>query len=64
MIKFCIAEPNAHHLINHSEEIVIYLEVGDRTANDRVNYPDDDLICRYTLEGRIFTHKDGSPFED
>ncbi len=33
-------EPNGHHLINKSNDLVIYLEIGDKTAGDRVTYPD------------------------
>ena len=32
-------EANGHHLVNRSNQDAVYLEVGDRTANDTVNYP-------------------------
>ena len=54
---------NAHHLINRSEEDVIYLEIGDRTPGDFGNYPDDDLqAIQDTNGGWRFLHKDGSPY--
>lgn len=31
---------NAHHLVNLSGEMVVCLEVGDRTEGDAVTYPD------------------------
>src|SRR5215471_21676279 len=31
---------DAHCLINETEEDVVYLEIGDRTAGDAVTYPD------------------------
>jgi len=34
---------NGHHLVNRSNEDVLYLEVGDRSAGDSATYPDDDL---------------------
>jgi uncharacterized cupin superfamily protein len=42
---------NAHHLINRADEDVVYLEVGDRTPDDAVTYPDDDLCAVLTPEG-------------
>ena len=52
-----------HHLLNRSQEVVVYLEVGDRSADDSVDYPDDDL-CAVAKEGGgwQFLHKDGSPY--
>ncbi len=53
----------AHHLANESEEDVIYLEVGDRSAGDEVSYPDDDLQAVRTAGGTwVFAHKDGKPY--
>lgn len=54
---------NAHHLINRAVVDAVYLEIGDRSAGDRVTYPDDDLQAEFTADGRwVFTHKDGSPY--
>ena len=54
---------NGHCLINESDDEVVYLEVGDRTAGDEGSYPDDDLQARL-VEGRWqFFHKDGRPYE-
>jgi uncharacterized cupin superfamily protein len=53
---------DAHQLVNESEDEVIYLEVGDRTAGDEVNYPDDDLKV-IQVDGKwAFVHKDGTPY--
>ncbi len=53
---------NGHHLINETEEEVIYLEIGDRTPDDEDSYPDDDLNA-LTVDGKWkFVHKDGSPY--
>jgi len=51
---------NGHHLVNRSVEDVLYLEVGDRTADDSVAYPDDDLMAALGTDGAWqFVHKDG-----
>jgi uncharacterized cupin superfamily protein len=53
---------NAHHLVNDSEDDVVYLEIGDRTPGDIGSYPDDDLAA-VTVDGKWrFTRKDGSPY--
>jgi uncharacterized cupin superfamily protein len=53
---------NAHHLVNISAEDVLFLEIGDRTPDDRVSYPDDDLQAN-DYNGRwAFARKDGTPF--
>ena len=52
----------AHHLINRSQADAVYLEIGDRTAGDVVDYPDDDLAV-VTVDGRRrMAHKDGTPY--
>jgi len=52
-----------HQLVNRTQNTVVYLEVGDRTAGDYAEYPRDDL--KFTqIEGGawILTHKDGTPY--
>jgi len=53
---------NAHQLINRTNEEVYYLEVGDRSAGDSVQYPDDDLQALFINRQWQFAHKDGSPY--
>ena len=53
---------NAHHLINESDEDVVYLEVGDRTPGDEGEYPDDDLKAVLADGKWKFFHKDGAPY--
>lgn len=57
---FPAGEANGHHLINRSDLVAIYLEIGDRTPEDEVIYPDVDLMAKHSSKGWIFTHKDGS----
>ena len=53
---------NGHHLINETNEDVVYLEVGDRTPGDEGFYPDDDLKAVMADGKWIFTRKDGTPY--
>ena len=53
---------NAHRLVNETTEDVVYLEVGDRTAGDRADYPDDDLTARSSDGNWQFFHKDGTAY--
>ena len=49
--------------INRSDGDVVLLEVGDRSAGDDVDYPDDDIQAAMTADGaRVFVHKDGTPY--
>lgn len=59
---FPAGEANGHHLINRSNSVVIYLEIGDRTPDDEVTYPDDDLMANHSPKGWVFTRKDGSAY--
>ncbi|MBW4564593.1 MAG: cupin domain-containing protein [Mojavia pulchra JT2-VF2] len=64
MAGFPAGEADGHHLVNRSDAAVVYLEIGDRTSDDRAYYPDDDLIAEPSADGsRIFTHKDGTLYE-
>jgi uncharacterized cupin superfamily protein len=54
---------DAHHLVNRTDQDVLYLEVGDRLGGDEVDYPDDDIVAKKSPEGkRTFTRKDGTPY--
>lgn len=59
---FPAGKPDGHHLINKSNRTAIYLEVGDRTAGENVEYPDIDMRGR-TLEGKYtFIRRDGTRY--
>jgi uncharacterized cupin superfamily protein len=53
---------DAHHLVNRGTGDVLYLEIGDRSADDEVVYPDDDLELAPFEGKRRFQHKDGTPY--
>jgi uncharacterized cupin superfamily protein len=50
---------DGHHLINRTDAIVTYLEVGARNAEDDCFYPDADLSARHGEN--FFRRKDGRP---
>ena len=53
----------AHQLVNRSAEPAIYIEIGDRTEGDEVEYPQDDLKATQLANGVwALTHKDGRPY--
>lgn len=53
----------AHQLLNLSDGPAVYLEIGDRTANDYVTYPVDDLQFTAAEGGAwILTRKNGTPY--
>jgi uncharacterized cupin superfamily protein len=57
------ARGTAHQLVNRTDEDVLILEVGDRTAGDQGSYPKDDIQAVLGPDGQwIFTHKDGRPY--
>ena len=53
---------DAHHLHNETAEEVLYLEIGDRTPDEQVSYPDDDLQFVRAAGKAHFAHKDGTPY--
>lgn len=60
---FPAGEQNGHHLINRTEASARYLEVGTRSPDDEVDYPDVDMKAR-KKDGRwSLTRKDGTSFD-
>lgn len=60
----CAAFPkntgNGHHMINKSDALAIYLEVGTRSPTDVTTCSDVDMMSA-SADGR-FVHKDGTPY--
>jgi uncharacterized cupin superfamily protein len=53
----------AHQLMNRSDGVVTYLEMGNRAPGEEVIYPNDDLKFGTTPDGqRCWAHKDGTPY--
>ncbi len=60
---FPAGDSDGHHLVNKSGETASYPEIGDRTPQDEVFYPDIDLLYRPNKEGEHeFTNRDGVPY--
>lgn len=59
---FRAGDAGGHQLANRSAAMVVYLEVGDRTPGDTVNYPDDDIAAVLEDGAWRFRHKDGRPY--
>ena len=53
---------DGHHLINRTKRDALYLEVGDRTADDECDYPDIDMQVRWIDGKEKYVHKDGTPY--
>jgi len=54
---------DAHHLVNRTQQDVLYLEIGDRTRGDSAVYPDEDMQVVQDAEGNWrYLHKDGTPY--
>jgi len=57
------AQGVAHQLVNRTDSVVVFLEVGDRTAGDEGSYPADDIRAALGPDGKwVFSHKDGRPY--
>jgi uncharacterized cupin superfamily protein len=54
---------DAHHLVNRTGRDIVFLEIGDRSPGDTVEYPDDDVAATLAADGSWrYTRKDGTPF--
>jgi uncharacterized cupin superfamily protein len=53
---------NGHHLINKSDAMAVYLEVGSRAPDDLTMCSDIDMMSS-NADGR-FVHKDGMPYPE
>ena len=51
---------DGHHMINRSQRVAIYLEIGSRQTDDVATCSDVDMKSS-NADGR-FLHKDGSPY--
>ena len=58
---FPAGDGNGHHIVNRSDRTAVLLEVGTRRpAEDRVEYPDIDMI--YTGGETFYRRRDGAPY--
>jgi 2-hydroxychromene-2-carboxylate isomerase/uncharacterized cupin superfamily protein len=59
---FAAGSGDAHRLVNETDAEAVYLEIGDRSDGDEVQYPDDDLKALREGGAWRFVHKDGTPY--
>ncbi len=55
---FPAGRADGHRLVNRSGQPARYLEVGDRSDGDAIDYPDVDMVWR---DG-AYHHRDGTPW--
>jgi uncharacterized cupin superfamily protein len=53
-----------HCLINRGSSDAVYLEIGTRSANERVQYSDVDLMLERDGSSRRFLRKSGAPIRE
>jgi uncharacterized cupin superfamily protein len=53
-----------HCLINRTGKDALYLEVGTRSNDERVHYPDVDFCMERDGSGRRWMRKDGTPIKE
>ena len=54
---------DGHQMVNNGKGWAVYLEVGSRSLEDEVTYPDIDLFLPSARHGkRRFTKKNGEPY--
>ena len=61
---FKAGDKNGHHLQNRSAADAEVLEIGTRVAEDAGYYSDIDMIAPAGGRPAIYTHRDGTPYED
>lgn len=59
---FPAGHADGHHLINRSTAEAIYIEVGTRTADEDVDYPDIDMVMRRRAGKPAFLNRQGKPY--
>jgi uncharacterized cupin superfamily protein len=53
---------NGHCLINRSDRDVVYLEIGTRSARERVVYSDIDMVLEREPGNARYLHKNGEAY--
>ena len=62
-IGFAAGTGISHQLLNRSDAPLVYIEVGDRSLGDLVQYPKDDLQAIQQADASWrFVHKNGDPW--
>jgi uncharacterized cupin superfamily protein len=53
---------NGHCLVNRTARDALYLEVGTRAANERVDYPDVDCVLERNGTSVMYMRRSGEPY--
>ncbi len=53
---------NGHCLVNRGDRDAVFLEIGTRSAQERVHYPDIDMKMERDEDGARFLHRSGEPY--
>ena len=61
-VGFPCGDRNGHQLVNRGSAPATYLEIGTRSPDDDVTYPDIDMVGRKRDGRYAFTRKTGEPF--
>jgi uncharacterized cupin superfamily protein len=59
---FPAGHADGHQLVNRGTTPAVYLEIGNRDADDTAHYPDVDLRWNAPDARDRYTHKDGTPY--
>jgi uncharacterized cupin superfamily protein len=55
---------NGHCLVNRTARDALYLEVGTRAANERVDYPDVDCVLERNGTSVMYMRRSGEPYSN
>jgi uncharacterized cupin superfamily protein len=61
---FKAGDTDGHCLQNRSTADALVLEIGTRTADNAAYYSDIDMVCPAGGKPAIYTHRDGTPYEN
>lgn len=53
---------NGHCLVNRSDRVAVFIEVGSRAAAERVDYPDIDMRMERDGPTGRYVHRSGDPY--
>ncbi len=62
-VGFPAGKPDGHRIINKSDKPAILFEVGTRSVDEEVTYPDIDMLAKREDGVTKFTRKDGTPYK-
>jgi len=60
---FPAGDANGHHFINESAEVAKFLVIGTSNPSEKAHYSDVDLVVEIKDGAPVFTHRDGSAYQ-